>query len=57
MYSRRFTVVALSSLLMLLSAFPAFAGTWTEHDDGTWTYLNDDGESCSESMRSADISK
>ena len=45
MNHKRLTVVALSSLMMLLSIFPVFAGTWTEHDDGTWTYLNDDGES------------
>lgn len=45
MNHKRLTVVALSSLMMLLSIFPASAGTWTEHDDGTWTYLNDDEES------------
>ena len=45
MYKRRFTIAALSFLLMLLSASPAYAGTWTKHDDDTWTYLNDDGES------------
>lgn len=45
MNRKRFTAVALSSLLMLLSTFPAYAaGTWTAHDDGTWTYLNEDGE-------------
>ena len=42
---RKFTVIALSFLMMLLSVSPVYAGTWTEHDDGTWTYLNDDGES------------
>ena len=37
--------VTLSLLMMLIFCVPAFAGTWTEHDDHTWTYLNDDGES------------
>ena len=45
MHKRRLTTIALSFLMMLLSVSPAYAGTWTEHDDGTWTYLNDDGES------------
>ena len=45
MYKRRFTIAALSFFLMLLSASPAYAGTWTKHDDDTWTYLNDEGES------------
>lgn len=44
MKNRKVTAAALSSLLMLLSAFPAYAGTWTAHEDGTWTYLNEDGE-------------
>lgn len=45
MCKKSLTAVTLSFLMMLLSAFPAFAGTWTEHDDGSWTYLDDNGES------------
>ena len=47
MYMRRKGVIAviLSFLMMLISSFPLFAGTWTEHEDHTWTYLNDEGES------------
>ena len=37
--------VVISFLMIVLSAFPAFAGTWTEHDDKTWTYVDDNGES------------
>ena len=44
--ARKFlTSVTLSLLMMLIFCVPVFAGTWTEHDDHTWTYLNDDGES------------
>ena len=44
--ARKFlTSVTLSLLMMLIFCIPVFAGTWTEHDDHTWTYLNDDGES------------
>ena len=43
--ARKFlTSVTLSLLMMLIFCVPVFAGTWTEHDDHTWTYLNDDGE-------------
>lgn len=40
-----FFTIVLSFTLMMLSAVPAFAGTWTENEDNTWTYVNDDGES------------
>lgn len=39
--------LALSFTLMLLSAVPAFAGTWIAGDDNTWTYLDNNGESIS----------
>lgn len=39
------TALAVSFLIGLLSATPAFAGTWTKGEENTWTYLNDDGES------------
>ena len=41
----RITALILSFLMMLVSAMPAFAGTWTRGEENTWTYLNDDGES------------
>lgn len=41
----RTTAVAISFLMMLASATPVFAGTWTEHEDKTWTYVDDNGES------------
>ena len=44
MNRKRITAIALSFLMMLLSTMPAFAGTWTQHKDKTWTYVNDDGE-------------
>lgn len=42
---KKIAILALSFYLMLLSAVPAYAGTWTKHEDDTWTYVNDDGES------------
>lgn len=44
MNRKNITAIALSFLMMLLSAMPAFAGTWTLHEDQTWTYINDDDE-------------
>lgn len=38
-------ILALSLTMILLSAVPAFAGTWIDDGSSTWTYLNDDGES------------
>lgn len=37
--------ITLSFLMMIMSAIPVFAGTWTEHKDNTWTYVDDNGES------------
>ena len=45
MKQKRIASVTLSFLIMLLSSLPSYAGTWTEHEDHTWTYVNDDGES------------
>lgn len=45
MHKRILSMIALSFLLMLSSALPVYAGTWTKHDDDTWTYLNSEGES------------
>ena len=45
MKQKRITTIVLSFLMMLFSSFSVFAGTWTEHTDNTWTYVNDDGES------------
>lgn len=41
----RIAAVAISFLMMLSAATPVYAGTWTEHDDKTWTYVDDNGES------------
>lgn len=38
-------ISALSLTCMLLSTVPALAGTWVDESDGTWIYLNEDGES------------
>ena len=45
MNQKRITALALSFLMLLCSSMPVFAGTWTQHEDKTWTYINDDGES------------
>ena len=47
MYMKRkeVTAIVLSFLLIVLFSLPVYAGTWTEHEDHTWTYINDDGES------------
>ena len=45
MKQKRITTIVLSFLMMLFSSFSVCAGTWTEHTDNTWTYVNDDGES------------
>ena len=45
MKQKRIASVTRSFLIMLLSSLPSYAGTWTEHEDHTWTYVNDDGES------------
>ena len=45
MNKRHILTLALSFTLMLLSAVPAFAGTWEAQADDTWVYINDDGES------------
>lgn len=41
----RITAMIFSLLMMLMSSMPVYAGTWTSGEDGTWTYINDDGES------------
>lgn len=41
----RITVMMFSFLMLLLSALPVYAGTWTRGEENTWTYLNEDGES------------
>ena len=45
MNRKRMMAVAISFLMILSSAVPAYAGTWTSHEDKTWTYVNDEGES------------
>ena len=44
---KRIPVIALtlSCILAIFPVMPVFAGTWTEHEDKSWTYVNDDGES------------
>lgn len=44
MSKKRILTFALSFTLMLLSTIPTFAGTWTEFEDNTWEYRNDDEE-------------
>ena len=41
----RVLAVVISFLIALTPAVPAYAGTWTEHEDKTWTYVDDKGES------------
>ena len=45
MSKRKSAVMVFSFLLMLLCAAPVYGGTWTQHEDDTWTYTDDDGES------------
>ncbi len=40
----RITALIFSFLMILMSAMPVYAGTWTRGDDETWSYVNDDGE-------------
>ncbi len=37
--------VVVSFLMMLFSVLPVYAGTWTEHEDKTWTYTDEEGKS------------
>lgn len=45
MNKKHILTLALSFTLMLLSAVPAFAGTWEAQGDDTWIYYNDENES------------
>ncbi len=44
MNKKRIIAMVLSFLMMILASMPAYAGTWTENEDQTWTYVNDEGE-------------
>ncbi len=44
MNRKRITAVILSFLMTLVFCVPVYAGTWTEHEDKTWTYIDEDGE-------------
>lgn len=41
----RICAAAISFLMLLSMSMPVYAGTWTQHEDKTWTYVDDDGES------------
>ena len=41
----RFCAAATAFLLLLSTSVPVYAGTWTAHEDKTWSYVNDEGES------------
>ncbi len=41
----RICAAAISFLMLLSTSMPVYAGTWTQHEDKTWIYVDNNGES------------